>query len=884
MDMRLRASRHIAAAFLLIGTLASSVPAVASALHVGTRVSDAGLADNSILNGNTSRNLAVAADGTVYAVFQGPSGIRVARSSNRGQSFEPSVQVSAASFESEIAVSTTGIVYVAWSDDLGHAQVSRSLDGAQSFSAAVDAGPVIGTVHMATDSNWVYLIDRSGNTFLRSGDNGLTFSEVAIGAAQVFSDVHVDPDNGDVFLLMDNPTIKYFVSTDQGATFGPETHPIQGGDIFYSVAGLSVGPAGRFLIVSGGPLDPTFPTSAALRVDVDANTSEPLAFGTNSVSQGRSIEADRCGNVVDGYVDGTGLKFHVSNDLGDTFGAETTIASVPDPADQSSNVFIDQTTGNVLFLYTQSGEVFLNAYKDELSCYKPQLSASALAFSAQFVGTTSGAQVVSLTNSDVSAIEITDVATSGDFADAGQCVGSLAPGASCDISVTFSPSATGTRNGQVEVSTNIFAQPRIVKLTGLGVDTAPAPQFSPGSVDFATRVVDTTSDVTVMLSNSGNRDLTINGFNISGAFAVTHACPATLAPGDSCDVHISFSPNGVGTFSGTLRLDSNAPGAPAAVALSGAGATGHEITVGVAEGAGTILPGSALVVEGETQSFTVTPTTGYVISSVTGCGGSLSGDTFTTAPITAACSITATFAVVVTAHGKGGGGSLNFFTLGGLLFTLILRCMRRFRPSLAMLLALPGLAQADDSNHWYAGLDIGNARTDVTSADLSTQLRDRGYDVVATVRDRSRTAWGIHGGWRFSPHFATQFGYTDLGTVDTEFSGSALDLTRFLQDANRIQPRSASGYDINVVGSYPLGRRFSITAQLGGFEWSADYRVQNSGRGSVKRGDHGFDLTFGAGLEFELRSRTALTAGWTRHEIDRESVDLVALGLQYRWP
>jgi hypothetical protein len=59
-----------------------------------------------------------------------------------------------------------------------------------------------------------------------------------------------------------------------------------------------------------------------------------------------------------------------------------------------------------------------------------------------------------------------------------------------------------------------------------------------------------------------------------------------------------------------------------------------------------------------TTSFTVTPNTGYHIASVTGCGGTLSGNTFTTGPITSACTVTATFEIntyTITATAGTGG-------------------------------------------------------------------------------------------------------------------------------------------------------------------------------------------------------------------------------------
>lgn len=58
---------------------------------------------------------------------------------------------------------------------------------------------------------------------------------------------------------------------------------------------------------------------------------------------------------------------------------------------------------------------------------------------------------------------------------------------------------------------------------------------------------------------------------------------------------------------------------------------------------GKITPTSSTVNHGAITTFTVTPDTGYSINSVSGCGGSLSGNTYTTGPITGACTITAGF-------------------------------------------------------------------------------------------------------------------------------------------------------------------------------------------------------------------------------------------------
>lgn len=76
---------------------------------------------------------------------------------------------------------------------------------------------------------------------------------------------------------------------------------------------------------------------------------------------------------------------------------------------------------------------------------------------------------------------------------------------------------------------------------------------------------------------------------------------------------------------------------------------------------GSISPASATVTAGQTTSFTVTPAAGYQLGQVTGCGGSLSGQTYTTGAINAACTVSATFTVLryTVSASAGTGGSIT---------------------------------------------------------------------------------------------------------------------------------------------------------------------------------------------------------------------------------
>jgi hypothetical protein len=70
----------------------------------------------------------------------------------------------------------------------------------------------------------------------------------------------------------------------------------------------------------------------------------------------------------------------------------------------------------------------------------------------------------------------------------------------------------------------------------------------------------------------------------------------------------------------------------------------NQYTVSTSAGTGgSISPASALVSHGSTTAFTIIPNTGYGIVTVSGCGGTLNGSTYTTGPITGPCTVAATF-------------------------------------------------------------------------------------------------------------------------------------------------------------------------------------------------------------------------------------------------
>ena len=202
------------------------------------------------------------------------------------------------------------------------------------------------------------------------------------------------------------------------------------------------------------------------------------------------------------------------------------------------------------------------------------LSPTSLTFASQNVGTTSAAQAITLSNGGTAALSISSIATSGDYAQTNNCGTSLAAGANCTISVTFTPTASGTRTGTLTVTDNAANSPQTASLTGTGASSGtPSASLSPTSLTFASQVVGTTSAAqNITLSNGGTAALSISGIGISGDFAQSNNCGTSLAAGANCTINVTFKPTATGTRTGTLSVTDNATGSPQTASLTGTGA------------------------------------------------------------------------------------------------------------------------------------------------------------------------------------------------------------------------------------------------------------------------------------------------------------------------
>jgi parallel beta-helix repeat protein len=137
-------------------------------------------------------------------------------------------------------------------------------------------------------------------------------------------------------------------------------------------------------------------------------------------------------------------------------------------------------TINVSFSPTASGNITANLTLKDTASGSPQtvplagtggapavtLTPTSLNFGSQPEGVTSAPQTITLTNSgsDVLGIaSITKGASSGFFSETNNCGTTLAPGANCTISVTFTPGA-GTESDVITITDNAPGSPQTVPL------------------------------------------------------------------------------------------------------------------------------------------------------------------------------------------------------------------------------------------------------------------------------------------------------------------------------------------------------------------------------------------------------------------------------------
>jgi trimeric autotransporter adhesin len=364
----------------------------------------------------------------------------------------------------------------------------------------------------------------------------------------------------------------------------------------------------------------TFNTTAAGTILI-APTSLPFGIeGLGSTSSPETLTVSNTGN--------TAVTFTSITVTGDFAGA--TLAQCPSIAVDAKPCSFQITftptaagtrTGTITFTDNATGSPQTVTLTGTGVAVAIGISPTSLTFGSQAVGTTSAAQTVTVSNNGNFPLIFSNIVTSGDFAGAtlAQCPSIGEENPPCVFSITFKPTATGTRTGAITFTDTGTGSPQTVTLTGTGTSGTATVTVTPSSLAFGSQALTTTSaPLSVTVMNTSTAAVNFAGFTITGPNAGDYAVPAaasgagcsptgTLAAGASCKISVLFTPGADGARTATLNIADNATGGPQMVALSGTGVTSSVII--------TVAPG------GSTTATTVSGGTAYYGLMIAGAPG-----------------------------------------------------------------------------------------------------------------------------------------------------------------------------------------------------------------------------------------------------------------------
>ncbi|HUN84580.1 MAG TPA: choice-of-anchor D domain-containing protein [Terracidiphilus sp.] len=318
------------------------------------------------------------------------------------------------------------------------------------------------------------------------------------------------------------------------------------------------------------------------------------------------------------------------------------------PATVSPNVLVAGTYGRGIWqipLLT-AGTQFTTATVDPTD----------LGFASQAIGTSSGSQTVTLTNTGGIALTPTAISTSGDFGETDDCLNATVnAGASCTIQVTFAPTQQGDRSGQLTIAANVAGGQITVSLSGTGASRSSV-SLTPPTLSFgAVAVGSTSATLQVTAENDESNAVPISNLNVTAPFALAgNACGTSIAANSECQLTVTFTPAQAGSAAGTLTLvDSYGT---QTVALSGTGAAPATDTLSTTS---LTFAGTAIGTPSSSQTVTISNSGGVPLNGISatasgpfqvsnGCGTQLTANS--------TCAVTVLYAP--TAAGAQ-SGSLN---------------------------------------------------------------------------------------------------------------------------------------------------------------------------------------------------------------------------------
>jgi len=230
-----------------------------------------------------------------------------------------------------------------------------------------------------------------------------------------------------------------------------------------------------------------------------------------------------------------------------------------------------QTTlaGNVTTLQAQTQSV-----SESLSGILAEYKVLGLSGNLTF-GNSATSGFLTISNSGFRPLTVSGISYPAGFS--GNWSGTIAPGGSQSVTVTFTPTAMQSYSGNISVTSDATSGTETIAVSWEGTRLVSLR----GDLAFGNGTVNVPNQRNFTIVNTGNLDLTVSGISYPAGFSGNWT--GTIAPGGSQTVTVTFMPTTVQSYGGNLSVASNATGGSGSLALSGtgraAGPTGSMVAV-----------------------------------------------------------------------------------------------------------------------------------------------------------------------------------------------------------------------------------------------------------------------------------------------------------------
>lgn len=184
----------------------------------------------------------------------------------------------------------------------------------------------------------------------------------------------------------------------------------------------------------------------------------------------------------------------------------------------------------------------------------------------------------------------------------------------------------------------------------------------------------------------------------------------------------------------------------------------------------------------------------------------------------------------------------------------------------------------------YIAGSLGRSNVDLNQSDLDNAVTSAGATGLSSSLDKHDTGYKAQVGYQFTPNFALEGGYVDLGegSYSGNYTGGNVNATI-----------KASGFNIAALGILPINESFSVFGKLGTIRAKVEAQSNATGpagaaTGSVRSTD--WESNFGIGGTYNISKQLGIRAEYERFNKLGDSastgegdVDLLSAGVMYKF-